>query len=115
MSGAMIGDTQVNIVRTTMRVPALVVGELAPANAIAIEQRMAAEPALAAERARVEALRRVLRERLPREMEPPALRARVRRAVGLTRLRVQPTWMALAASMALAIFASGTRTRYAMQ
>jgi anti-sigma factor RsiW len=115
MTGPMTVDTQDNDDRTTLLVHAYVDGELDPANAIALEQRMASEPALAAERARVEALRRVLRERLPREMEPPALRERVRRAVGLTGRRAQPTWMAMAASLALAIFASSTGTWYAMQ
>src|SRR5262245_4571894 len=108
-------DTHDKDDRTALLVHAYVDGELDPANAIALEQRMAAEPALAAERARVEALRHVLRERLPRETEPPALREKVRRAVGLSRQRAQPTWMAMAASLALAIFASSTGTWYAMQ
>jgi anti-sigma factor RsiW len=115
MTGPMTADTHDSNDRTMLLVHAYVDGELDPANAIAIEQRMASEPALAAERARVEALRQVLRERLPREAEPPALRAKVRRAVGLTRQRAQPTWMAMAASLALAIFASSTGTWYAMQ
>jgi anti-sigma factor RsiW len=99
--------------RAALLVHAYVDGELDPANAIAIEQRMASDPALAAERARVEALRQVLRERLPREVESPALRERVRRAVGITRQRPRPTWMALAASVAIAIFASSMGTWYA--
>ena len=115
MTGPMTVDTHDNNDRTTLLVHAYVDGELDPANAIAIEQRIASEPALAAERARVEALRRALRERLPQEPAPVALREKVRRAVGLTRQRAQPTWMALAASLALAIFASSTGTWYAMQ
>jgi anti-sigma factor RsiW len=101
--------------QAALLVHAYVDGELDPANAIAIERRMASEPALAAERARVEALRRALRERLPREAEPPGLRERVRRAVGMTRERSRPTWMAMAASVALAIFASSTGTWYTMR
>ena len=52
-------------------------GELDPANALAIEQRMAAESALAAEYTRIGALQRLLRERLPRQAAPPGLRARI--------------------------------------
>jgi anti-sigma factor RsiW len=115
MTGPMTVDTHDNNDRTTLLVHAYVDGELDPANAIAIEQRIASQPALAAERARVEALRRALRERLPQEPAPAALREKVRRTVGLTRQRAQPTWMAMAASLALAIFASSTGTWYAMQ
>jgi anti-sigma factor RsiW len=108
-------DTHDSDDQAALLVHAYVDGELDPASAIAIEQRIASEPALAAERARVEALRRALREGLPQEPAPAALREKVRRAVGLTRQRAQPTWMALAASLALAIFASSTGTWYAMQ
>ena len=52
-------------------------GELDPANALAIEQRMAADSALAAEYTRIGALQRLLRERLPREAALPGLRARI--------------------------------------
>jgi anti-sigma factor RsiW len=48
-------------------------GELDPASALGVEQRMAADPALAVEFARLEALRRLLREQLPRQAVPPVL------------------------------------------
>jgi len=101
--------------RAILLVHAYVDGELDPANVIAIEQRMAAEPKLAAEQARVVALRRALRERLPREVAPSSLEARVRRTVGLTAVPPRPTWLALAASVMLAIFASSSGTWYALQ
>jgi anti-sigma factor RsiW len=89
-------------------VHAYVDGELDPANALEIERQMASDPRLAAERARVEALRRVLDERLPREPLPPHLRARIESAIG-SRARTQPSWRALAASVVLAAgLASGS-------
>jgi anti-sigma factor RsiW len=88
-------------------VHALLDGELDPANAAVIERRIAADPALAAERERIGTLRRALAERLPREPLPPHVRMRVERTVGLARER--PSWRALAASVVLAtVLASGS-------
>jgi len=84
-------------------------GELDPANALAVEKRMAADPALAAEAERVEALQRLLRERLPREAPPLGLRGRIEASVAMRRPRAQPSWRALAASIAVtAMLASGS-------
>jgi len=105
--------------RDLLLVHAAVDGELDPANAVVIEERIAADPALAEERARVEALRRALRERLPPEPAPPGLRERVRRAVGLAaappRFSSQPSWRALAASVALAAVLSSGGTWYVLR
>src|SRR5205085_10980312 len=77
------------------------------ANSLDIERRIASDPALAAERDRILALRQLIRERLPREEPPPALRMRIGRAVGLRRLP-GPSWRALAASVLVTAFiASG--------
>ena len=101
-------------------------GELDPAHAIDVERRIAADPVLARELARIEALRRVMVERLPRESSP-GLPDRVRRAIGIvrddsperpTRFRptylrpthLQPTWRAMAASVALTAMISGGGT-----
>jgi anti-sigma factor RsiW len=84
-------------------------GELDPANAVAMEKRIAADPALAAEADRVEALQRLLRERLPREAPPLGLRRRVEASMIVRRPRTQPSWRALAASIAVtAMLASGS-------
>jgi len=99
--------------RDRLLMHAAIDGELDPANAIAVEQRIAADPALAQERARVEALRRALREQLPPEAVPPALSARIRRVVGIGEGRAQPSWRALAASVALAAVLSSGGTWYA--
>ena len=105
--------------RDLLLIHAAIDGELDPANAIALEERIAADPALAEERARVETLRQVLREQLPTESVPPGLRERVRRAVGLAaappRFASQPSWRALAASVALAAVLSSGGTWYALR
>jgi anti-sigma factor RsiW len=70
---------------------------------------MAADAALAAEYARIGALQRLLRERLPRKAALPSLRARIEASIGMNRARAQPSWSALAASIAVtAMVASGS-------
>ena len=87
-------------------------GELDPANAVGITQQMEKEPALAAEAERVKALQQLIHERLPREAAPPGLRARIEASVGgLTgRDRAQPSWRALAASIALTAMVASSST-----
>jgi anti-sigma factor RsiW len=87
-------------------------GELDPANALAVGRQIAADPLLAAELAHINALRRVLRERLARPMPPPGLQSRIERAVGIAHARTRPSWRALAASLLLAVaLGSGTIAR----
>jgi anti-sigma factor RsiW len=84
-------------------------GELDPANALALERRMAEDPRLAAERDRIAALKRAM-TRLKPAAAPPALRSRIERAVGMRRPAVRPSWGALAASVALAVVVSSGAT-----
>jgi anti-sigma factor RsiW len=65
-----------------LRVHGYVDGELDPANALGVEASMAADPALAAERERIEVFRRLVREHLPPEEPPLGLRARVEATYG---------------------------------
>jgi anti-sigma factor RsiW len=95
-------------------VHALLDGELDPANALEVERRIAADPALAAERARTEALRRALRERVPAKPLPAHVRMRVERAVGLNAARARPSWQSLAASVALALMIGSASTYLAL-
>jgi anti-sigma factor RsiW len=85
-------------------------GELDPANALALERRMAEDPRLAAERDRIAALKRAMARFKPVAMPPAALRTRVERAVGLRRPAVRPSWSALAASVVLAVAVSAGAT-----
>jgi anti-sigma factor RsiW len=85
--------------------------ELDPANALEIAQRMSTDPALAAEGERVRALQQLIHERLPREVAPPDLRARIEASVGgLGRARARPSWRALAASIALTALVASSST-----
>jgi anti-sigma factor RsiW len=87
---------------------AYVDGELDPAHALEFEQRLAADPALAAAHARLVALRGAVAARLPREQASPQLR---RRVAALARPQAAaPSWRALAASVAVAFVAGGALT-----
>ena len=80
-------------------------GELDPANALTIERIIARDPALVAEHDRIQTLQMVLRERLRPELPSAALRTRIEAAAGLRGQRfrpARPSWMALAASVAVA-------------
>ena len=100
---------------STLLVHAYLDGELDPMNALAVEKRMATDPALAAECERLDVLQRLMREHLPREAPPPGLRLRVETAVGIRRprtqfARTQFSWHALAASIAVTAVIAGSAT-----
>ena len=97
-------------------VHAYVDGELDPAHALEVERQLASDPALAAERDRVEALRRAIAQQLPRENAPPGLARRVEAALGLRAARAVsgPSWRALAASVAVAAFLGSGATWLAL-
>jgi anti-sigma factor RsiW len=95
-------------------VHAYVDGELDPANARGIERRIAGDAVLAAERDRIEALQHVLRNNFPLKPPPTALRERIERAVGLRRIPSRPTWLGLAASVALAVMVGSSSTVYVL-
>jgi anti-sigma factor RsiW len=86
-------------------------GELDPANALSVGQQMSQEPALAGEAERVKELQNLIHDRLPREAAPAGLRARIESSVSGTRHeRAKPSWLALAASIAVAAVVAGTST-----
>jgi anti-sigma factor RsiW len=83
-----------------------------------VERQLADDPALAAERERIEALQRVIAERLPRESAPPGLGRRIEATLGLrpaaARTASHPSWRALAASVAVAAFLGSGATWLAL-
>ena len=97
----------------TLLIHAYVDGELDPANSLEVERLMAADPALAAERDRVTALRAAFARHFPRESAPASLRARVA-AIGGMRKVERPSWRALAASVALAAVVGSGATYVAL-
>jgi anti-sigma factor RsiW len=91
-------------------------GELDPANSLAVARRIAADPVLAAEVERIEALRQAVREKLPPEPVSPQLRSRIEAAIGRTTGRAaHPSWQALAASVVLALGLGSASTWIALR
>ena len=89
-------------------------GELDPANALAVERRMAANPALSAEHAR----HRRCAARYAKDCRRSRCRrtcVRGRRAVGMTPARARPSWQALAASVAVALMVASGSTWLAVR
>jgi anti-sigma factor RsiW len=89
-------------------------GELDPINALEMERRIAADPALASERRRIEALQQLVRDRMPRELPSPNLRARIEEAIGIRHVTSRPSWRALAASVAIAAIISSSSTWFVL-
>jgi anti-sigma factor RsiW len=84
-------------------------GELDPAHALELERAIAADPALAAEHERAQAVSDLIRHRLASERAPAGLRSRIESAVGPRRERPRPSWsMLAAASVLVAVMTSGT-------
>ena len=85
-------------------------GELDLTTALSIEEKIAADPKLAAERDRIIALRDAVQQNLPRDLIPPALQRRIEKAIGLRQESSHPSWRALAASVALAVLVTSSST-----
>jgi anti-sigma factor RsiW len=100
---------------STLPIHAYLDGELDPTNALAVEERMATDPTLAAECERIDALQRLIREHLPREAPPPGLRKWVEPTVAIRPLntqfaRKQFSWRSLAASIAVTAVVASSST-----
>jgi anti-sigma factor RsiW len=98
---------------TTLLIHAYLDGELEPTNALAVEKRMVTDPTLAAECERIDSLQRLIREHLPREAPPPALRKRIEAAVAIRNpqfARRQFSWRSLAASIAVTAVVASSST-----
>lgn len=89
--------------------------ELDPVHAAEMERRLATDPALAAERDRIAALRRAISERLPPETVPDGLLRRVEGAVGIRSNAMRPSWPALAAAAVVAAVIAGGATWFMLR
>jgi anti-sigma factor RsiW len=88
-------------------------GELDPANALAVKEQIEADPQLARELARAEAAAEAVRTHIRREDLTESFRRRIA-AIAPAGRWPQPTWIALAASVVLAVGLSGGSTWFAL-
>jgi anti-sigma factor RsiW len=91
-------------------------GELDPAHALDFERRLAENPALAEEHTRIETLRRVMHQRLPRATASAALRRRVMALAKPSPFTIdwRIGWAAMAASFVAAVAAGSIGTLVAL-
>jgi len=82
-------------------------GELDATNTLAFEEELAKSPELAAEYARLQALRRAIREHAPREAAPERLRRRIEALAAPVPVFKRAPWMATAAGLAVATALAG--------
>ena len=90
-------------------------GELDPVHAIEMEHRLAADPALAAERDRIAALRSAIKEQLPPDPAPEDLVTLAEYIGGMRPERPRPSWQALAAAVILAAAITGGTTWFLLR
>ncbi len=87
-------------------------GELDPAHVLEFEQRLAEDRPLADERARIEALRGAMRERLPRATASPELRRRVAALARPRPFGIAKQQLAAMAASIMVAFAVGSAATY---
>jgi anti-sigma factor RsiW len=100
---------------THLLVHAYLDGELDPVQAVEMERRLTEDPALAAERDRIAALRSAISEHLPPERAPEDLVAVVEHIGGIRREPARPSWQALAAAVVLAVAATAAASWFLLR
>jgi anti-sigma factor RsiW len=90
-------------------------GELDPVHAIEMERRLAADPALAAERDRIAALQTAIKQQLPPEPAPEDLVTVAEYIGGIRSETARPSWQALAAAVVLAVAITGAASWFMLR
>jgi anti-sigma factor RsiW len=107
--------TDIEFRENSLLVHAYIDGELDPANALAFEKVLARDAALAAEYERIKVYQELVRAHFPRAEAPHGLPARIKASIGLSPLRRQHSWRALAASIAISAVLAAGSTSYVLR